>query len=126
MTQDIEKIRSITSLANTRTIGDELAFTYPEVINAIHQCTANQIAVLGVEIFQVKSGQYYASGSSTYDLQMSKWDNVSAKDWEQCVKENNLLAEESVCKNPTGDDHVYVLTTSSWREFRVIQETKRQ
>ena len=31
---------------------------------------------------------------------------------------NNRLAEEFVRLNPTGDDHVYVLTTESWREFQ--------
>lgn len=80
MTQDIEKIRSITSLANTRTSGGELAFTYPEVIDAIHLCTANEIAVLGVEIFLAQHDKYYASGCSTYDLQMGKWDKVIAHD----------------------------------------------
>jgi hypothetical protein len=26
--------------------------------------------------------------------------------------------------NPAGDDHVYVLTTSSWREFGEIQKRR--
>jgi hypothetical protein len=30
-----------------------------------------------------------------------------------------------VRRNPLGDEHVYVLTTSSWREFCEIQATKR-
>jgi hypothetical protein len=37
------------------------------------------------------------------------------------VKANNALAEEFVRLNPTGDDHVYVLTTVSWREFQEMK-----
>ena len=124
--QDFEQISSITDLANSRATG-ELAFAFPEVVEAIHRCTANSIAVLGVEIFLVRNGEYYASGCSTYELQLErKWVEVRAQDWSKYVQENNTLAEESVRSNPTGDDHVYVLTTSSWREFCGINELKRR
>lgn len=126
MTQDFEQIPSITDLASNRANG-ELAFTFPEVIEAIHRCTANNIAVLGVEIFLVRHREYYASGCSTYELHLErKWAEVRAQDWSKYVQENNTLAEKSVRSNPTGDDHVYVLTTSSWREFCEIQEMKRR
>jgi hypothetical protein len=126
MTQDFEQIPAITNLANSLATG-ELAFTFPEVIEAIHRCSANNIAVLGVEIFLVRNGGYYASGCSTYELQLErKWTEVRAQDWNKYVQENNTLAEESVRSNPTGDDHVYVLTTSSLREFCAIQEMKRR
>jgi hypothetical protein len=36
------------------------------------------------------------------------------------------LAEECVRRNPYGDDHVYVLTAVSWREFSQIQRMKRE
>ena len=126
MTQDFEKIGPIASLANTKTVGGEVAFTYPEVIEVIHLCTANEIAVLGVEVFLARDNEYFASGCSTYDLRMHKWDKVQMHDWGNCVRENNLLAEDAVRKNPTGDDHIYVLTTSSWREFCKIQEMRQQ
>lgn len=125
MTHDIENVQPILILANTSLDG-ELAFTYPEIIEAIHLCTANEIAVLGVEMFLVRDGGYYASGSSTYDLQMNKWDEAAPEQWGQCVAENNMLAEESIRRNPAGDDHVYLLTTASWREFCVIQKMKRR
>ena len=71
MTQDFEKIPSIIALANDRSTG-ELAFTFPEVVEAIHLCTSNEIAVLGVEIFVIRNGEYYASGCSTYELQLTQ------------------------------------------------------
>jgi hypothetical protein len=126
MTKDFEQIPSITYLANSRANG-ELAFTFPEVIEAIDHCTANNIAVLGVEIFLVRDRQYYASGCSAYEFQLErKWTEVHAQDWRKYVQESNALAEESVRSSPTGDDHVYVLTTSSWREFCEIQRMKRR
>jgi hypothetical protein len=124
MTQDFEQIPSIAALVNNNVTG-EPAFTFPEVVEVITLCTANQIAVLGMEIFLIKDKQYYASGCSTYDLQvMRMWPAVQFCDWREYVTENNTLAEESVRSNPKGDEYVYVLTTSSWREFCTIQEAR--
>jgi hypothetical protein len=122
MTQCFEKIPSTTALANDRSTG-ELAFTFPEVVEAIQLCTSNEIAVLGVEIFVTRNGEYYASGCSTYELQLTqKWPEVRRHQWTDYTRENNILAEESVRSNPSGDDHDYILTTSSWREFCEIQK----
>ena len=126
MTQDFELIPSVADLVSDKATG-EPAFTFPDVVEVIQLCTANQIAVLGMEIFAVKDGKYYASGSSTYDLQITrKWPEVPLSDWHRYVAENNVLAEQSVRLNPRGDEHVYVLTTASWREFRKLQETRKR
>ena len=124
MTDDFERIPSITALANDRSTG-ELAFTFPEVVEAIHLCTSNEIAVLGIEMFLIRNGEYYASGGSTYDLQLThKWPEVREHQWAEYLRESNVLAEESVQSNPRGDDNVYILTTSSWREFCEIRQMK--
>jgi len=126
MIQDFEQIPAIAALINNKSTG-EPAFTFPEVIDVIRLCTANQIAVLGVEIFLVKDNQYYASGCSTYDLQMKrKWPQPQISDWHEYVAENNALAKESVRSNPRGDEYVYVLTTASWREFCRVQEMREK
>jgi hypothetical protein len=117
MTNDIEAIESISSLSNGKTIGGELGFTFPEVLEAISQCTANKVAVLGVEIFRVKADSYETAKMSGYEL--------PDQDWPEYVNANNALAEDFVKTNPAGDQHIYVLTTSSWREFCKIQEVKR-
>ena len=126
MIQDSEQIPAIAALINNRSTG-EPAFTFPEVMDVIRSCTSNQIAVLGVEIFLIKESQYYASGCSTYDLQMMrKWYRLQISDWHEYVAENNALAEESVQSNPMGDEYLYVLTTASWREFRKVQESRQK
>ena len=125
MTSDFEQIQRVAAIAVGR-LGDELTFTYPEVQEVIDLCSANGIAVLGVELFLVKSDGHYASGSSDYDLEeKQKWPTVEPNDWPEYVRDNNALARECVRLNPLGDDHVYVLTTSSWREFCEIQGLKR-
>jgi hypothetical protein len=113
----MDSIESIRSLANGGTAVGELRFTFPKVLEVIRQCSSNGIAVLGVDILQVSGDSYFTSKMSGYDL--------PNEDWPAYVAANNQLAEEFISANPTGDQHMYVLTTSSWREFRQIQEFKK-
>ena len=71
MRSDFESITPI-ALAAIGTVGDELTFTYPKVLEVIRLCTANEIAVLGVELFEVRSGGYAWKSLSTYDQQFGK------------------------------------------------------
>ena len=124
MTSDFEQIPAIIDAAIGKP-GSEFNFPFPEVLEVIRLCTINKIAVLGVEIFLVRNDGLYASGCSDYDLQITrKWNEVKIAAWDQYVEENNALASECVHHNPAGDGHVYVLTTSSWREFREIQKRR--
>jgi hypothetical protein len=113
---DLQTICSITSIANGKTIGGELGFTFPGALEAVRLCTENGIAVLGVEIFQVCGEAYETIVMSSYELPNLEWNGY--------VAENNALAEKFIRSNPTGDEHIYVLTTSSWREFCKIEESK--
>jgi len=123
---DFERIYEISNSAVGR-VGNELTFPFPEVLKVIELCSADQIPVLGVEMFLVKADGYYASCCSVYGLQeKQKWPAVRLADWPEFVRENNVLAEEFVRRNPLGNEYVYVLTTSSWREFCEIQATKLQ
>jgi len=127
MIREIEAIPSIVSLAMGRSPGGELTFAYAEVLDVIKICTRNGIAVLGMETLLVRSDGYYASGSSDYDLQITqRWRIIRADDWGEYVIENNRLAEESVRRNPTGDEHVYILTTVSWSEFCETRKATRR
>ncbi len=120
MTNDLEQVESIVRAASGKTIGDELAFTFPEVAEVIRRCTENEIAVLGVEIFEVRPSGYFTKSLSDYDQHMGSGPKQQAG-WADYVKANNCFAEEFVKLHPTGDDHVYVLTTASWREFQEMK-----
>lgn len=126
MNHDFQTIKEVLKTAAGKLDNDELLFTFPEVVDVIRLCTTHDIAVLGVELFQVRPDGYYASGCSTYDLEeMRKWPVVHPANWPEYTKENNEKAEVFVRRNPLGDDHLYVLTASSWREFCEIQKAKR-
>jgi hypothetical protein len=116
MTSDLAQVESIVRAASGKTMGDELAFTFPEVAEVIKRCTENQIAVLGVELFEVRPTGYLTKNLSDYDQRMGSGPKQQAG-WADYVRANNLLAEEFVKLHPTGDDHIYVLTTASLREF---------
>jgi hypothetical protein len=125
MTSDFEMLPGIATVANGRMDDGELLFTFPEVLEVLKVCTAKQIAVLGLELFEVRSEGYYTKKLSGYDQQMNRGPEAP-EGWPDYVRTSNNLAENFVRANPTGDDHVYVLTTSSWREFCAIQEMKRR
>lgn len=127
MKNAMEKIETIAARANTREPGGQLAFTFPEVIEVIAICTANQIAVLGIEVFRLKDGLFYASGFSTYELELEKrWPRLAESDWDKYTADNNAHAEEFVHLDPRGDDHVYVLTTASWNEHQELKALKKR
>ena len=121
MINDIERISAIVSIANNKSVSGELGFAYPDVFEAIRLCTVNSIAVLGVELFQVRGELFDTIKMSGYELADPRQDH-----WSDYMAANNALAEEFVKLNPAGDDHIYVLTGSSWREFCEVQEVKKE
>jgi hypothetical protein len=124
MINDYTQIPAIAALA-TGVTGSELTFTFPEVLEAIKLCTSEQIAVLGVEVFKVRAGGYYTENLSVYDLKPElKRGPENKEGWVDYVRANNALAEDFISQNPAGDDHVYILTTSSWGEFCKIPEIR--
>jgi hypothetical protein len=115
MTDDFEQLESVVALSSGRTVGGELGFTYPAVLDAIELCTANEIAVLGSELFEVHPEGYRTQAISPYRVPM---DNHT---WQEFVQLNNGQAKQFVLQNPAGDDHIYLLTTSSCREFAALK-----
>lgn len=105
---------------------NELSFAFPEVLDVIQLCSEKQIAVLGVELFKVREdGLHQTEKLTDYDLRMGEKDPSTFQQWPEYVKVNNARAEDFVRQNPAGDDHVYVLTTSSWRELGKMKELKK-
>ncbi len=123
MTSDFELIPGIASAATSKA-GDELTFPFPEVLDVIKLCSKNLIAVLGPDLFKITShGLYQTEKLSGYHLEI-KIHPQRIEEWPEYVRINNMLAEEFIRQNPAGDDHVYILTTASWREFCRIQEMR--
>jgi hypothetical protein len=122
---DFEAIPAVVGKSAGRFGDNELSFAFPEVLEVIQLCSVNKIAVLGVELFKVREdGLYQTEKLTDYDLRM-KQDPATKQEWPEYVRDNNAHAEEFVRQNPAGDDHVYVLTASSWRELGKIKELKK-
>lgn len=121
MKSDLARVPAIVAVAHG-TVGEELAFAYPDVLEAISLCTAKGIAVLGVEIFLVRPERFQTERLSIYDQHMRQGSEVDKGGWSDYVAENNRLADEFVRAHPSGDDHVYVLTTAFWAEFRATEQ----
>jgi hypothetical protein len=122
---DFEAIPAVVEKSAGRFGDNELSFAFPEVLEVIQLCSVNQIAVLGVELFKVREdGLYQTEKLTDYDLRM-KQDPAIKQEWPEYVRDNNARTEELVRQNPAGEDHVYVLTASSWRELGKIEEIKK-
>ncbi|MCC6487559.1 MAG: hypothetical protein IT364_08655 [Candidatus Hydrogenedentes bacterium] len=97
-------------LGRARRNENEFVFPYPDVLEVIRLATAHSVAILGVEMFEVSdclqvqdySGYEFASGS----------------DWQEFVRANNDAALEFVHSHPGGEEHGYIVTAASEREFR--------
>ena len=122
---DFEATPEVASKAVGAMSDGELTFAFPEVLDVIQLCYAKQIAVLGVELFKVlENGLYQTEKLTDYDLRMKQ--DPTQQEWPEYVRTNNARAEEFVRQNQAGDDHVYVLTTSSWRELGQLNALKKK
>jgi hypothetical protein len=113
----IESIKA----AAIRSIGDELAFSFPQVLDVIKQCSINDIAVLGVEVNKPRGELFQTEYLSGYEVP----NGLGIKDWKSYVQTNNSLAETFIRQHPTDAELFYLLAATSWREFVQIQTMKR-
>jgi len=75
-----------------------------------------------VELFVVRTEGFETEHLSIYDQYMAA--DVQEGDWDSYVVENNRHASEFARLHPSGDDHLYVLTTASWAEFCAAQQLR--
>ncbi len=108
-------------------VGNELTFGFPRVLDVIALCTANEIAVLGLELFEVLPEGYVTRNYSLYDQEEElRRSPANADAWTAYVRENNIRAGKFVRGYPAGKGHVYVLTVASWNESSGASTPKRR
>jgi hypothetical protein len=73
MISDLQTVEQIVAIAHGKTMGDELGFAFPDVLEAIKLCTVHRIAVLGVEIFLVRGETYETIRMSAYEIEDQEW-----------------------------------------------------
>lgn len=96
--------------------GNELVLPYAEALAAVLIATKHQIAVLGLEAFEVqKDGlrTVYLADASSYIR--------FAGDWGAYVTDLNLEAERWLKEHRLGENHGYILTSASERELALAK-----
>lgn len=92
----------------------EYVFPYPQVMDVIQIATQHGIAVLGVETVEVRPDGVKVD-------QMSDYEVLFAGEWRPFVELNNSNALDFVRRNPSGEDHGFILTATSRSEFDNLQ-----
>jgi hypothetical protein len=97
--------------------GNELVLPYTEASNAIGIATEHQIAILGIEAFNVLKDGLLTVDYSGYDVPYKD-------DWLAYVVAMNAEAERWITEHRYGADHGYTLTSASRKEFDQIQRLR--
>lgn len=95
----------------------ELGLPYPEVLEAIDIASAEKIAVLGLELFQVEGESLLFVTGSGYDLPYGG-------QWDEFVRANNAAARDFVANNRRGEGFVYILTSTTSQEYYDLTTAK--
>jgi hypothetical protein len=92
--------------------GRELVLPYAEALNAIRIATEHQIAILGLEAFEVQK-----EGLLTVDLADASGYIPFKGDWKAYVGTMNAEAERWISEHRLGENHGYILSSTSEKEF---------
>jgi len=96
--------------------GHELALPYAEALRAIGIATEHQIAILGLEAFQVQK-----EGLLTVDYTGYDRDIPFTGDWKAYVAAMNAEAERWIKEHRLGENHGYILSSTSQKEFASLK-----
>jgi hypothetical protein len=113
-----EQLLPVDLVSRSECLGEERAIPFPDVLTAISVATANEIAVLGVEV-------YLISGATTSFKDYSEYEVAFGGDWSRFVEENNGAATEFISKNPLFDGFRYVLTVADQDEFQKLEDAEQ-
>jgi len=96
--------------------GSEFVLPYVEALAAIKVATEHQIAILGLEAFEVQK-----EGLLTVDYTgYSRW--LAPKEaWSAYVDAMNAEAERWIREHRLGENHGYILTSASEKEFEALR-----
>jgi hypothetical protein len=96
--------------------GSELVLPYSEALYAIRVATEHQIAILGLEAFEVQKGGFLTVDYTGY----SRW--LAPKEaWTAYVTAMNTEAERWIKEHRFGESHGYILTSASQKEFEALR-----
>jgi hypothetical protein len=97
----------------------ELVLPHAEALRAIAIATERDIAILGLEAFEVQQ-----EGLLTVDLADASAYIHFAGDWERYVAAMNAEAELWIRGHRLGENHGYILTSASRDEFACLNKNR--
>jgi len=106
------KNRAITLRNDSEPPHHELVLPFAEAVRAIEIASEHQIAVLGLDAFEVRK-----DGLLTVGLADASAYVRFSGDWEVYVAKMNLEAERWIREHRLGENHGYILTSASQDEF---------
>jgi hypothetical protein len=102
-----------------RASGNEVVLPYVEALKAIVIATRHQIAVLGLEAFEVRK-----DGLSTVEMTDASSHIVFTGDWKAYVATMNAEADRWLRENRLDENHGYILTSASESEFTRLKGSR--
>ena len=114
---DLNELLPAEVLAKAVAVGNELLIPFSEALVAVSLATDSQMAVLGVESFQIVSDGFKVLDYSGYQF-------VMEGDWVLFVTQNNRAAEQYIREKPLGAGCGYILTAVSRQQFDQLSTTK--
>ena len=93
-------------------IGNELIIPYEDVATLISVATEHSIAILGFEVGEVLEDGFQVADYSGYE-----GDVMLKSDWSAYVAAMNAKATDWMMKHRVGQNHGYIVTSSSEQEF---------
>lgn len=100
--------------------GNELLLPYDEALRAIAVASELQIAILGIEAFEVRK-----DGLLTVDLADASRYVPFTGDWKAYVTTMNAEGVRWVKEHRLGENHGYILDGASEREFTRLKPSNR-
>lgn len=117
---DLEQILSDDLKTASIWSGHEIVLPYEQAIKAILTASEHQIAILGLEAFEARE-----EGLLTIDLADASSYIRFTGDWKAYVTAMNAEAEHWLKRHRLGENHGYILTSASQREFASLQRRTR-
>jgi hypothetical protein len=112
---DLERVLPKDLIARGNPCGNEFVFPFDDALQVIRIATQHDIAVLGLEAFEIRK-----EGLLTVDLTGYDRDIPFAGNWKEYVAAPNTEAERWIKEHPYGENHGYILTTASQAEYLAL------
>jgi hypothetical protein len=100
--------------------GKELLLPYVAALAAITVASNHQIAILGIEAFEIRN-----DGLRTVNYSDPSASIPFTGDWKAYVENMNAESERWLAEHPFGENHGYILTSASERELADAKERIR-